>query len=198
MIYFNERLIRNAGTGSTWLNEALSQAAEYYNGYVSNHEAWIGSFLREDWPGLSLVNWTSQNYGYGALFVRYLIERFGTEAVRKMCATDKAGIAAVEAATNTEFNDIFLNFIRALVISGTGDSDDPDFNFSTLNLASLQPVIRKGLRLESNVADLQAGGTLQSAVKPYGIAFNGWEGALGTMKLSGSADLRAFSLGLSR
>ncbi len=198
MIYFNERLILKAGTGSTWLNEALSQAAEYYNGYVSNHEAWIGSFLREDWPGLSLVNWTSQNYGYGALFVRYLIERFGTEAVRKMCATDKAGIAAVEAATNTGFNDIFLNFIRALVISGTGDSDDPDFNFSTLNLASLQPVIRKGLRLESNVADLQAGGTLQSAVKPYGIAFNGWDGALGTMKLSGSADLRAFSLGLSR
>ena len=97
------------------------------------------------------------------------------------------------------FNDIFLNFIRALVISGTGDSDDPDFNFSTLNLASLQPVIRKGLRLESNVADLQAGGTLQSAVKPYGIAFNGWEGALGTMKLSSSSDqLRAFSLGLSR
>lgn len=182
---------------STWLNEALSQAAEYYNGYVSNHHAWIGSFLKDDWPGLSLVNWTSDNYGYGAIFIRYLIDRFGTEAVRKMCATDKTGIAAVEAATGQKFNDIFLNFIRALVISGTGDSDDPDLNFSTLNLASLQPVIRKGLKLAA--ADFQAGATLQSAVKPYGIAFNGWEGALGTMKLTSSSEqLRAFSLGLSR
>jgi hypothetical protein len=198
MTYFNEHWTRNAGTGITWLNEALSQAAEYYNGYLLNHEAWMRSFLKEDWPGLSLVAWTDDNYGYGAVFIRYLIDRFGTEAVRKMCATDKAGIAAVETATGQKFNDIFLNFIRALVISGTGDSDDPDLNFSSVNLANLQPVIRRGLRLDSNIADFQAGATLQSAVKPYGIAFNGWEGALGTMKLRGSADLRAFSLGLSR
>lgn len=198
MIYFNEHWTRGAGTSVTWLNEALSQAAEYYSSHVSNHEAWMGSFLKKDWRGLSLVNWTSGNYGYGALFIRYLIEKFGTEAVRKMCATDKAGIAAVEAATGTAFNVIFLNFIRALVISGTGDSDDPDLNFSTLDLAVLQPVARRGLKPDPDAADLLAGSTLQSAAKPYGIAFNGWEGALGTMKLSGSANLRGFSLGLSR
>ncbi|MCE5256178.1 MAG: hypothetical protein LLF89_04945, partial [Spirochaetaceae bacterium] len=184
MIYFDQHY--NLGTTSsyTWLNEALSQAAEYYNGYTDNHLAWIESFLGNDWPGLSLTYWTSSNYGYGAIFIRYLIDQYGDTAIKNMCSTDKIGIAAVEAATGASFNTIFTNFTRALVMSGTGDSSDSRFNFTTLDLRSIQSTGRGGLLPYTTT--LVAGNNYNGSLYPYEIAFNKWSGSFGTIKLTGT------------
>jgi len=39
MIYFDEHYRHGASSSLAWLNEALSQAAEYFNGYLDNHDA---------------------------------------------------------------------------------------------------------------------------------------------------------------
>ena len=189
MIYFDEHYNRHVTSTYTWLNEALSQAAEYYNGYTENHLDWINSFLvpgseHRDWRGLSLTYWTNDNYGYGAVFIRYLIDQYGDTAIRNLCSTDKIGIAAVEAATNDAFNNIFSNFTKALVLSGTNESIDPKYRFTTLNLQTVQPTGRGGLLPSLTCA---AGSTARDiSIYPYEISFYQWSGTLGTMTLSGS------------
>ncbi|MGE5549259.1 MAG: hypothetical protein ACM3ZC_01850 [Bacteroidota bacterium] len=45
MIYFDQHYNRGVTSTYTWLNEALSQAAEYYTGYTGSHLDWIAYFL---------------------------------------------------------------------------------------------------------------------------------------------------------
>jgi hypothetical protein len=185
MIYFDQHYNLRVTFTFSWLNEALSQAAEFYNNYQQNHLAWISDFLNNHWAGLSLTHWTDDNYGYGAIFIRYLIDQYGDTAIKKMCATDKVGIAAVEAATGADFNSIFNNFTRALVLSGTGDTTNPRYNFKSLDLQDVQWYGRGGL--ESSFV-YNAGNTLTSPVLySYQIFFARWNGDFGTMNLSGSS-----------
>jgi hypothetical protein len=181
MIYFDEHYNRGVSSTFAWLNEALSQAAEYYNGYVTNHNGWMRSFLNGSWSGLSLTHWTSSNYGYGALFIRYLIDQYGDAAIKNMCSTDKVGIQAVEAATGTDFNEIFNNFIRALVMSGTDDCTDPRYRFSSLNLQTVQPIGRGGLLFNGTY---NAGNNFSSSTYAYSFNFVSWDGILGTMNMN--------------
>ncbi|MDR3171546.1 MAG: Ig-like domain-containing protein [Treponema sp.] len=186
MIYFDEHANRNSGSTYIWLNEALSQAAEHYNGYYENHNAWMAAFLlasRQDQENLSLTHWTDYNYGYGALFIRYMIDRYGDSAIKKMCATNLAGIAAVEAATGADFNDIFTDFTRALIMSGTGDSTDPRYSFTSLNLRSIQSQGRGGLVIRNSRA---AGAQVTDSVYPYSIRTLRWTGEFGALRLTGN------------
>ncbi|MCL6613442.1 MAG: hypothetical protein K6U03_02285 [Firmicutes bacterium] len=195
MIYFDEHYNRKATSTYTWLNEALSQAAEYYNGYLETHHAWIASFLYgsleegslPNWAwGLSLTHWTSYNYGYGAIFIRYLIDQYGDAAIKNMCATSKVGVAAVEAATGKNFNLIFTEFARALVMSGAVASGNlyPRYRFTTLDLQALQPNGRGGL---TTPYSFQAGDTIEGTIAPYEIRFFQWSGTFGNMNLSGGS-----------
>lgn len=195
MTYFDQHYNRGVTVTYTWLNEALSQAAEYYNNYLTNHEAWMRNFLLGDWLGLSLTHWTSDNYGYGAIFIRYLIDRFGDLAIYNMCSTNKVGIAAVEVATSTDFNTIFNDFSIALVLDGTGESADPRYNFSTLDLPAIQTTGRDGLETSYSYI---SGTTVSSSggIPPYMITFFRWTGSFGSMNLTGT-DMVATAFGLT-
>jgi C1A family cysteine protease len=184
MIYFDEHYNRGVTSTFTWLNEALSQAAEYYNGYVPNHNAWMNYYLNSHWAGLSLTHWTSGNYGYGAVFIRYLIDQYGDTAIKNMCATNKVGVQAVEAATGADFNNIFNNFTRALVMAGSGDCTDPLYAFTSLDIKALQPDGRGGLETTSVYT---AGATVSGDLYPYRLFFVAWEGDFGTMTLTGGS-----------
>jgi hypothetical protein len=196
MIYFDEHRRRGVSATYTWLNEALSQAAEYYNNYLTNHNDHMKNFLSGDWDGVSLTHWTSiANYGYGAIFIRYLIDRFGDAAIYNMCSTNKVGIAAVEEATSTDFNTIFNDFSIALVLDGTGESADPRYNFSTLDLPSLQAAGRGGLETSYSYG---SGTTVSSSggIPPYMITFFRWTGSFGSMNLTGT-EMVCTAFGLS-
>jgi len=197
MIYFDEHYDRGASGSYSWLNEALSQAAEYYNGYQAGQMSWINSFLLDYGVGLSLTHWTSENYGYGAVFMQYLIDRFGDAAVKNMCATNLIGIDAVEAATGADFNELFTDFTRAIVMSGTGDSTDPKYTFTTLDLVAAQPTGRGGLLPWDPTPPFEAGDSDTFWVYPYSLEFIRWHGTFGTMKLSGT-DTSGTAFGLSR
>ncbi|MGE5605515.1 MAG: hypothetical protein ACM3YE_07485, partial [Bacteroidota bacterium] len=180
MIYFDQHYNQGVTDSCSWLNEALSQAAEYYNNYLDNHLAWIQAFLAKDWYYLSLTHWTSNNYGYSAIFIRYLIDQYGDTAILKIAQSNKVGIAAVEDATGQDFNTIFINFSRALLLSGT-DTTSPLYNFKTLNLRSLQPYGRGGLYVPFTGT---AGDTWTVDVYPYNLTVINFTGAFGTMNLS--------------
>ena len=198
MIYFDEHYDRGAAGSYAWLNEALSQAAEYYNGYLDNHFDWINSFLLDYGSELSLTHWTSNNYGYGAIYIRYLIDQFGDAAIKNMCATNLIGIDAVEGATGEDFNDLFVDFSRAIVMSGTGDSDNPAYEFTTLDLAEVQPTGRGGLLPYAANPVFQAGvDDIDYWVYPYSLEFDHWHGEFGTMSITG-ASIVATAFGLSR
>ncbi len=185
MIYFDEHYKLGSSLSYTWINEALSQAAEYYSGYTRSHEIWIQNFLSGGWSTLSLTHWTDINYGYGAVFARYLIARFGVTAIRNMCATNKVGVASVEAATGLDFNTIFYDFTLALVLSGTSATIDNRYSFGTLNLQTVQPVPRKGLKYDSAYT-FTAGNGGSSWNYPYEIYFMPASGTFGTVSLSGT------------
>jgi len=104
------------------------------------------------------------------------------------------GVAAVEAATGTDFNVLYDDFTRALVLSGTGASSDPKYNFTTLNLQTLQPAGRGGLRGGGPVVPPYA---CNYGMYAYSIGFIAWQGFFGTITLSG-ADAQGTAFGLSR
>lgn len=203
MIYFDQHAKYNVETSYLWLNEALSQAAEYYNGYFTNHNAWMKSFLQGGWSGyqkyavpLSLTYWTDYNYGYGALFIRYLIAKYGDNAIKNMCSSQYVGITAVENATGNGFNTIFNNFVHALVLSGLSDGGKQTiYNFGDLDLQSLQTNDRGGL-LYAGPYDVgyEISGT---KFPPYSICFVRWQGSFGTMNLTGNT-MVGTAFGISR
>ena len=198
MIYFDEHYDRGVTSTFSWLNEALSQAAEYYNGYTDNHLSWIWSFLNNGgYSGagpLSLTHWTSSNYGYGAIWIRYIIDRFGVAVIRNMCATDLVGIAAVEDATGMDFNTLFLDFSRAIVMDGTGDSANPIYGFASLDLAAVQPQGRGGFQ---TVGYYEASRVYSADIRAYTLNLLKLNGIFDTMNLSG-ADIYGTAFGLSR
>jgi len=192
MIYFDEHWRRGSSGSLTWLNEALSQAAEYYCGYQDFHLFRIGLFLSHlwdeqfpvHWYELSLTHWSDFNYGYGAVFVRYLIDRYGNDAVKNMCATDKTGIAAVEAATGTDFNAVFAGFLRALVLSGTSSTAAPGFRFTSLDLRALQGTGETPFVPEADA--YTAGNSSLLPAHPYSIHFLKCAGSFTSVTLNGS------------
>ena len=93
-------------------------------------------------------------------------------------------MAAVEAATGNDFNTIFNNFTRALVMSGTGDSTNPLYEFTTLDLQTVQPNGRGGL---TTTTTYSAGTNVSGGLYPYRLSFLQWTGTFGTMNLSGDS-----------
>jgi hypothetical protein len=187
MIYFDEHYNNGVINTYTWLNEALSQAAEYYNNETELQEARLKYFLAKEQGGLSLTYWTSYSYGYGAIFIRYLIDQYGDTAIKKMCSNKYVGIKAVEQATGVDFNTIFTNFARTLVLSDYSQTSSSLYKFTTLTLADYG-----GL---ASLSTLNAGSSLSGdgsnnsggdAIYPYSINFYQCSGTFGTMTLSGS------------
>jgi len=186
MIYFDEHYNRGTTALLTWLNEALSQAAEYYNGFLTSHTLWMQHFLARGWMQLSLTHWTQENYGYGALFIRYIIDQFGDSVIKKMCATDKVGIMAVEQATGVDFNIIFKYFSRALVLIGTSEDCSPHYRFTSLDVNMLQPLGRKGLLpYDTCKAGDSIVGSNGEGFYPYMITFDKWIGNMDKIVLNG-------------
>lgn len=196
MIYFDEHYNQGVYTMYTWLNEALSQAAEYYSGYTLLQQYRIREFLKGEYSGLSLTYWTDYNYGYCAIFIRYLIDQYQDQVIRKLCTTSKVGIAAVEEATGTDFNVIFANFARALVMSGTGDSTDEKYQFKTLDLKAIQAEGRGGLI--STVSNINGNATYSDEICPYGMAFYSLTSNVKTIKLNWKGSIQGVRFALNR
>ena len=133
---FFDTLVRLGRTHSAavWINEGLSMLAEYFCGYAAPHEDYIKGMLYNQ--GVSLIedDGDSVDYGLSLLFMRYLQERFGEAFIKKLYNSPQTGTASVEEAVGVDFNTLFEDFVKMILLTGrnvTTDSryDIPAFNY---------------------------------------------------------------------
>lgn len=122
-------------TAAVWINEGLSMLAEFFCGYAEPHESYITGTLSNQ--GVSLIedDGDSVDYGLSLLFMRYLQERFGESFIKKIYSSSQTGTASVEEAVGDDFNTLFEDFVKMILLTGrnvTTDSryDIPAFNYT--------------------------------------------------------------------
>lgn len=103
-----------------WVNEGLSELAEFVNGYG------LSIFTRpyQDQPDTQLTTWGREletqrlNYGASFLFILYLYDQLGEQAIRELVAQPANDIAGIErilqqrGVTRT-FDQLFADFVVA-------------------------------------------------------------------------------------
>ena len=110
-------------TAAVWINEGLSMLAEFFCGYAEPHESYITGTLSNQ--GVSLIedDGDSVDYGLSLLFMRYLQERFGESFIKKIYSS------------SADFNTLFEDFVRMILLTGRGVTDDSRYNISAFNHA---------------------------------------------------------------
>lgn len=134
---FFDTLVRLGRTHSAavWINEGLSMLAEFFCGYAEPHESYITGTLSNQ--GVSLIedDGDSVDYGLSLLFMRYLQERFGGAFIKKLYNSPQTGTASVEEAIGVDFNTLFEDFVRMILLTGRRVTDDSRYNIPAFNHA---------------------------------------------------------------
>ena len=136
LINFNHHvLIRGGISEDVWLNEGLSAVSEDLIGENDAHNTrFVDYFLR--YTPNKPIGAQSKSQGIRGseyLFVRSLIEEFGTGILARLVQTDKMGIPNIESATNDRFVDIYDRYVSRLFLSGLGLNST--LNYTTAPLA---------------------------------------------------------------
>jgi hypothetical protein len=140
MISANEHILVRLGQAEdVWLDEGLAHYAETINNF--NLQNRLRSALFLEIPSDAILVGTNapgddslSRRGGAWLLVMYLVDRFGSGIVSDMVQTSFIGIPNVEQAANTSFPFLSHQFYTALVLDGQGITNDPNFNFSNLNI----------------------------------------------------------------
>ncbi len=136
----------NDSDEETWINEGMSDFAEYLCGY-GHPMGHVNYFL--DHPENSLVSWdeyyssetgpeTLADYGQAYLLQLYLSQQFGKEFIQDLAKDEANGIESLNGMldkykTGLDFPELFRNFSTALAI----DSPKPGggiYNFEDIDL----------------------------------------------------------------
>ncbi|MBC7234260.1 MAG: immune inhibitor A [Chloroflexi bacterium] len=126
---------------AAWINEGASELAEDLNGF-SRNEAQLRAFGRN--PDLQLNHWPADDDRLGAhyaasyLLLRYLLDRYGAEAVRALIQQPQDGVDGLDAvlaevAPGTTFDDFFGEWLLANALDLPGP-----FGYPTLEM-SVEP-----------------------------------------------------------
>lgn len=180
-----------------WLNEGLSMLSEYYCGYAAPHERYIGGYFAKN-QGISLItDDASQDYGLSYLFVRYLQIRFGDNIIKKLYASEYSGVKAVEEAVNMDFNDLFLDFTKMILLTGRNVTTDNRYNIEEFNYPeetegyaengfNLAAIIDEVYSLYSEDNNFITSIGYNKSLGLYGFAITKWYGNIDNITLSGS------------
>ncbi len=117
-----------------WLDEGLAHLIEDLFGYSrSNLDYRISAFLSqperyrlvvEDYYAANLFR-SHGNRGGTYLFLRWCLDRFGTNLLDAMVRSPKRGLENVEAATGARFEDLYREWTVAMALNGV-DPGRPD------------------------------------------------------------------------
>lgn len=154
----------NDSAEETWINEGMSDFAEYLCGY-GQPDSHINYFL--DHPENSLVSWdeyygsetgaeTLADYGQAYLLQLYMDDQYGRDFIQALAKDPDHGIASVNKIlkqfnTGIDFNELFRRFSVALVV----DSPNPGngiYDFKSIDLHG-----EYQLNFESALANNKAG-----------------------------------------
>lgn len=130
---------------TTWLNEGMSDFAEYLCGY-GHPESHVGDFLQ--YPENSLVDWdehgnldppeTLADYGQAYLLQLYLHDQFGADFTREVAMSPISGFESINAVLDNfgagiDFEEVFRRFCVAVAI----DAPMPErgiYEFTSIDL----------------------------------------------------------------
>lgn len=120
-------------TAAVWINEGLSMLAEFFCGYAEPHESYITGTLYNQ--GVSLIedDGDSVDYGLSLLFMRYLQERFGESFIKGIYSSSQTGTASVEEAVGVDFNTLFEDFVKMILLTGRNMTTDSRYDILAFN-----------------------------------------------------------------
>ncbi len=199
MVLFDSRTRLNLNPDvGTWLNEGLSMLSEYYAGYSAPLYNYLYNYFSIN-QGISLItNDSSQDYGLSYLFVRYLQIRFGDDFIKKIYSSAYTGIMAVEEAVGMDFNELFLDFVKMILVTGRNVTTDTRYNIEEFNyIEGTEGYTRNGFNLASLIDEvysynsedshfITSTGYNNKQLGMYGFAITRWSGNIDYITLSGS------------
>ena len=94
------------------------------------HMAFFDTLVR-----LGRTHSAAVDYGLSLLFMRYLQERFGESFIKKIYSSSQTGTASVEEAIGVDFNTLFEDFVRMILLTGRRVTDDSRYNIPAFNHA---------------------------------------------------------------
>lgn len=184
---------------NVWLNEGLSMLSEYYGGYAAPHYRYIGGYLEVN-QGISLItDSSSQDYGLSYLFVRYLQIRFGDSFIKKIYTSQYTDIRAVEEAVNMDFNELFLDFTKMILVTGRNVTTDTRYNIEEFNYPEgSEGYNRNGFNLAALIDEvyslysrnnyfITSTGYNNKSLEMYGFTITKWNGNIDNITLSSSS-----------
>ena len=200
MVLFDVRNRLNLNSNlDTWLNEGLSMLSEYYGGYAAPHYRYVEGFFALN-QGISLItDDSSQDYGLSYLFVRYLQIRFGDDIIKKIYTSQYTDIRAVEEAVNMDFNELFLDFAKMILVTGRGITSDTKYNIEEFNYPEgSEGYNRNGFNLASVIDEvyslysrnnyfITSTGYNNKSLEMYGFTITKWNGNIDNITLSSSS-----------
>lgn len=124
-----------------WIDEGLSMLAEYYAGYGINHKLYLTELFKHS-SEISLIRFDNkvENYGFSLLFFRYMQTRFKDDFIKRIYNSQKVGIDLINETaypgTNITMQDIYRDFVIAMLVSGRGITNNPRYNVVQFNHSS--------------------------------------------------------------
>lgn len=129
----------------TFINEGLSDFAQFMVGYdhSTSHVDFFLTHLRN-----SLTLWGDQSdlqilgdYGVAYLFQLYMYEQFGEEFIRSLFMNPLRGISGVndalsQAGIDKTFDQLYAEFMTAVLLDGKYQGDSSTYQFKTIDLAA--------------------------------------------------------------
>ncbi len=143
LINFNQHVLIRGGAGEEpWLNEGLSHVCEDLIGQHEHNRSYMDIFLLAPHSYSLISSPMSSNGVRGAayLFIRSLVEEFGSDILSRLVQTDQAGIANVEKAAGQPFADLFDRHVSRIFLSGSGLNNT--LNYTTPFLADATTGVR--------------------------------------------------------
>lgn len=171
-------------TEETWLDEGLSMYAMEVAGYgLPAGDYHIAKDLRvfqEEPAAFSLTSWSENPngfaYGQSYLFVRYLVDRFGSGVISEILNDNRAGVACVSAVLEkrgTTFAEHFRAWAIANYISDTPLAKNTPYSYRDLSLTGVyksetgaEDIVLRGFQTR-----LSREQDINLTLKPWGTAY---------------------------
>lgn len=180
LLNFSRKAAANGYTQAeeTWLDEGLSMYAMDVAGYgMQAGDLHVAKDLNEFQKAPELYSLTDWNgnprgfaYGLVYLFVRYLADRHGEEAVAELLQGKALGVANVDSVLRrrgSDFNRFFLDWATANLLNDAKLSAGTPYRYRDLALN----VAYGGFQLSGFKPKLLESGSAQLTMRPYGMAF---------------------------
>ncbi|MCC6934578.1 MAG: hypothetical protein IT406_02750 [Candidatus Yanofskybacteria bacterium] len=218
--FYKKELLQNVEE-DVWLNEGRSEysitAAGYSEPFVgSTLQRRAQSFIRT--PSDSLVEWpnTSTDYAITSLFLHYVADQYGADALSATLHANFAGISAFDAwlsshGMSERFGDLFTNWMVASVLNDRAQNARYGYLTPGLQQIRLAPVVRSAIygntpRTDFSVTlqewqptwlttDIAAAGELSDPISVRVPSSGLWRGAVIAVYQDGSYAVVPFSGG---